>query len=58
MKYHVVFSNIATKFFSKLDNFTQKMIFSWITENLEGCENPRFHGKPLKGNLSGFGDIE
>ena len=54
MMYHVKFSKIATKFFSKLDHFTQKMIYGWIIENLEGCENPRLFGKPLKGNLNGY----
>lgn len=39
--------------FKKLDRFTQKMIRSWIGKNLQDCENPRSHGKALKGDRSG-----
>ena len=50
MKYHVEFSNSASKQFGKLDNFTRKIIISWIYKNLEECEDPRSKGKPLKGD--------
>ena len=39
--------------FRKLDKYTQRLILSWITKNLEGCENPRIHGKALVGNHHG-----
>ena len=29
------------------------LILNWIGKNLEGCENPRQHGKPLVGNNAG-----
>ena len=29
------------------------MIVGWIEKNIEGCENPRLHGKGLLGNKSG-----
>ena len=29
------------------------MVFTWIEKNLEGCENPRAHGKALTANLKG-----
>ena len=35
---------------SKLDTNTSLRITGWIRENLEGCENPRAHGKALHGN--------
>ncbi|MCD7831195.1 MAG: type II toxin-antitoxin system RelE/ParE family toxin [Firmicutes bacterium] len=37
----------------KLNASTQKMLKAWIAKNLVGCENPRLHGKALKGNYSG-----
>ena len=29
------------------------MIYDWIGKHLEGCEDPRAHGKGLTSNLSG-----
>ena len=29
------------------------MILAWIRRNLEGCSNPRLHGKGLTANRSG-----
>ena len=48
MKYQVEF----TKTFQKLDSSIKKILFSWITKNLQNCSNPRAFGKALKGNLS------
>ena len=53
MIFHVEFSEPAKKEFSKLDRFTQRIIFNWIIKNLEGTENPRIHGKPLTANRVG-----
>lgn len=39
--------------FRKLDRYTQKMIAAWIDKNLEGCADPRVHGKGLTANRSG-----
>ena len=39
--------------FKKLDRYTQRMIKAWIEKNLEGCENPRQHGKALTQNQKG-----
>ena len=39
--------------FKKLDRYTQRMLSAWIEKNLEGCENPRIHGKGLTANRSG-----
>lgn len=41
------------KEFKKLDRFTQRMIKSWIDKNLQGCSDPRQHGKGLTSNRSG-----
>lgn len=39
--------------FRKLDRYTQKMIAAWIDKYLEGCDDPRVHGKGLTANRSG-----
>ena len=39
--------------FRKLDRYTQRMIAAWIDKNLEGCDDPRVHGKGLTANRSG-----
>jgi len=49
----VEFSKQAAKQIKKLDRFTAAVIMSWIGKHLVGTEDPRIHGKPLKGNLSG-----
>lgn len=53
MKYHVELSKGAEKHLSKMDKPAARSIITWIEDNLEGCENPRLHGKPLVGNRSG-----
>ena len=53
MKYTVVFSKEALKDLKKLDKHTAALIIGWVRKNLEGCENPRQHGKGLTANLSG-----
>ncbi len=51
--YRVHYTKKAEKILSKLDSFDRKLILSWIGKNLEGCANPRAHGKSLVGNKSG-----
>lgn len=53
MTYHVEFAKTALKEIKKLDKYTASLIIGWIEKNLEGCENPRVHGKGLVGNRSG-----
>ena len=53
MKYKVVFSNRVIKELKKMDKHTSALIIGWIEKNLEGCENPRIHGKGLIENRSG-----
>ena len=40
--------------FKKLDHYTKRMIKSWIIKNLQGCEDPRLHGKALTGDKKGL----
>lgn len=51
--YHVEFIESVRKTLKKLDKYTQKMLLEWIEKNLEGCTNPRAHGKPLAANRAG-----
>ena len=53
MKYKVILSEKARKALKKLDKQTSSLIIGWIEKNLEGCENPRIHGKGLVSNRSG-----
>ena len=36
-----------------MDRATSALILGWIRKNLEGCEDPRIHGKGLTANHSG-----
>lgn len=49
--YSVEYTAKAEKSLEKLDEKTRAIIFRYIEKNLDGCENPRLHGKALKGNL-------
>ena len=53
MSYRVEFTESARKELKKLDKYTAALILSWIRKNLEGCQNPRQHGKALTANHSG-----
>lgn len=53
MIYHVEFTKAALRDLKKLDRHTAAMITGWIRKNLEGCTNPRQHGKGLTANRSG-----
>ncbi len=53
MTYHVIFTEYALKELKKLDPHTAALITGWIRKNLEGCQNPRVHGKGLTANHSG-----
>ena len=53
MSYHVEFTRAALRDLKKLDRRTAAIITGWIRKNLEGCENPRQHGKGLTANRSG-----
>ncbi len=52
MNYRVEFTKSALKYLKNLDKQTASLILGWIRKNLEGCENPRVHGKALAANRS------
>ena len=53
MKYKVLFAERAKRDLKKMDKHTAALILGWIRKNLEGCDNPRAHGKGLTANRSG-----
>lgn len=53
MSYHVQLTDTAKKQLKKMDRQTASMLLGWMRKNLEGCENPRQHGKGLSANRSG-----
>lgn len=53
MNYSVRTTERFDREFKKLDRYTQRMLKSWIDKNLEGCTNPRQHGKGLVANRKG-----
>ncbi len=53
MNYSVVFTADAKKQLQKMDKHTAAILIGWIRKNLEGCSNPRQHGKALTANRSG-----
>ena len=52
-KYRVEYTAQAVKQLSKLDKYTKKLIYAWIDKNLQGCSDPRLHGKALTSNRKG-----
>ena len=53
MKYKVILTEKAKKQLIKLDKHTTSLIIGWLEKNIEGCENPRIHGKALTANKTG-----
>ncbi len=43
--YHVEFTKNALKQLKKMDKSSASLILGWIRKNIEGCDNPRVHGK-------------
>lgn len=52
-EFHVEYAKSVDKAFAKMDSFDRKFILSWIDKNLEGCANPRQHGKGLTSDHAG-----
>lgn len=53
MTFHVEFTESAKRELDKLDKYTKKIILLWLNKHLEGCDNPRIHGKALTANRVG-----
>ena len=52
--YTLVLSEKAIKQLKKIDKSSAKLIISWLEKNIDNCNNPRIHGKALKGNLAEY----
>lgn len=52
MQYKVIFTDRAIKQLKKLDKHVSSLIIGWLDKNINGCENPRLHGKGLLENRS------
>lgn len=53
MNFRLEFTQQSLKQLKKLDKHTAALILGWLRKNLEGCSNPRQHGKALTANRSG-----
>lgn len=54
MNYTLVFETRALKALNALDKMQTRLILAWIDKNLNGTNDPRILGKPLKGKLSSY----
>ena len=52
-RYALVYSKEALKDLKKLNNSVSRVIYSWLKKNIDGCSDPRIHGKGLTANRSG-----
>ena len=53
MVYKLFFSKRSEKELDKLDSHISKLIVKWLKNNIDGCSNPRLHGKALVGSRAG-----
>ena len=54
MVWTVKIGSVAEKQLHKLDVSTRNRLLDYLWTRVEGCENPRFFGEPLKGDKSGL----
>lgn len=54
MKWTLTLSDKAVKQLKKLDKQTSRLIIAWLRKNVDGCEDPRAHGKDLVGDKAGI----
>ena len=52
-RYALVYSKEALKDLKKLDSSVPRIIYAWLKKNIDGCSDPRIHGKGLTANRSG-----
>lgn len=51
--FRVEWSVRAQKQLKKMNRTISELILRWVYKNLDGCENPRRHGKALTANRTG-----
>ena len=54
MTYKVKYEKKAVRQLSKLDHSVRAIIKAWIEKNLVNTDDPRKHGKGLKGNMGSY----
>jgi mRNA interferase RelE/StbE len=54
MSYKVRFEKKALKNLTRIDSSQRIILLSWISRNLEDCENPRNQGKALTGKVKQY----
>ena len=52
-RYELQYSKEALKELKKLDNSVARAIYAWLKKNIDGCADPRAHGKALSANRAG-----
>lgn len=52
-RYVLEYTEGALRDLKKLDNSVARIIFAWLKKNIDGCSDPRVHGKGLTANRSG-----
>ena len=52
-RYELQYSKEALKELKKLDNSVARVIYAWLKKNIDGCVDPRAHGKALSANRAG-----
>lgn len=53
MSWNLNYSDKARKQLRKLGETQRAIVLSWMDKNIDGCEDPRVHGKGLIGDHSG-----
>ena len=53
MNFKIEFTERSLKQLKKMDKHTAAFITGWLRKNIEGCSDPRQHGKGLTANRSG-----
>lgn len=51
--YKIDFETSYKRSYKKLDVSVKRVVVEWVQKNIDGCTNPRFDGKPLKGEYKG-----
>ena len=54
MTWSLAYSDRALKQLKKLSPGQARVIAAWMRKNVDGCENPRLHGKALVGDKAGL----
>ena len=54
VRYSILFDKNADRQLKKIDTTQQRIIVNWLARNLENADNPRIHGKVLKGSVKDY----